>query len=89
MGTRRRSGTIRVDVEVEVEPWQVLEEISTEDLLEELASREDKPKSAGQVAAHAYFTIGKLSDWDTESLLEAARCDDGRRAVDLLRRAFH
>lgn len=85
MGSRRRTRSITVDVEVEVEPWQVLESLSTEDLLEELASREDKPASGGL----AGFTIGKLSDWDTESLMEAVRCDDGHRAVDLLRRAFH
>ena len=85
MGTRKRTGTIRVDVEVEVDPWTVLEQISTEDLLEELKSRDDMP--TGQGAANR--TIGKLSDWDTESLLDAVRRDDGRRAIDLMREAFH
>lgn len=79
---RRRSGSISVEVDVDI--WQVLEEVSTEDLIEELKGREDKP--AGETT-HG-LTIGKLGVWDTESLLEAVRRDDGRMTVDLMREAF-
>ena len=79
---RRRSTSISVEVEVDI--WQVLEEVSTEDLIEELKSRDDKPSSE---TTHG-LTIGKLGTWDTESLLEAVRRDDGRMTVDLMREAF-
>ena len=87
MGTRRRYSTKRIEVEVDV--GDIIDEMDTDDLIKEIEAR----ASGGDKEAQAFVggsgpTIGRLGPWDSESLLDAVRRDDGRRAVDLLREAF-
>lgn len=87
MRSRRRYATKRIEVEVDVD--DIIAELDTDELIKEIEAR----ASGGDREAQAFVggsgpTIGRLGLWDSESLLEAVRRDDGQRAVDLLREAF-
>lgn len=79
MGSRYR-GTVLVDVEVN----EVLEEIETQDLLDELKER-GKHDDEANIAMCRLHAMTGLSAWDWENLVQAVKEDDGRRALDLLR----
>jgi hypothetical protein len=76
-----------IEVTAYVEVDDVLDDLSTDDLIQEIQRRAGK----GDLDAAKFggASVLGLGPWDTESLICAIQNDDGRRVVDLLRPVFH
>ena len=85
-----RNGTIyaTVDAEVEIDVDEILGDIETADLIEELARRKDKPAKGSFGPEGGEPLALKLGSWDADSLREAVRQNDARRVIDLLKEAM-
>lgn len=82
---RGRSVQINVDTYVDVDLGEVLEELETEDLREELGRREARTKRGAEGPSGGTEINLKLASWDADKLRDAIRTDDGRRAIDILK----
>jgi len=87
---RVRNGTIyaTVDAEVEIDVDDILSDIETSVLAEELKRRQDKPAKGANGPDGGEELRISLGSWDADSLREAVRQEDARRALDLLKVAM-
>lgn len=83
---RKHRGSVQVEVStyVDIDVDEVLEEISTDDLRDELERREGKSRGPDGPAGGSDLNL-RLQSWEADKLRDAVRNDDGRRAVDLLK----
>lgn len=79
---RRRGTTISVTTDVEIDPWDVLEELNDEEILEEVERRDlNKKVEARRKLADPLDLL--------EDALDALRRGDSAEAVFILERTLH
>lgn len=87
---RVKHGTIyaTVDAEVEIDIDDIIGDIETEDLEEELARRTAKTLKGASAPDGGQPLELKLGSWDADLLREAVAQNNAQRALDLLKEAL-